>query len=128
MYGTDVRSLVLYTSTKTNPMTEVNRLSGEKGNQWFKLDTDIGAIPTNQEWMRIIIEGVVGEGATGKKKFFLMIFSSYFFKGDIAVDDISWMPNVPCGPEETTTTTTNAPIIPTTYRKYKSFRKKKHNL
>ena len=42
MYGEDIGSLVIYTSTKSNPMTEVNRITGEQGNQWIKLNTDIG--------------------------------------------------------------------------------------
>lgn len=68
MYGVDIGSLVIYTSTKVNPMTEVNRISGEQGNQWIKLDTDIGAITRNDQWLRIIIEAVVGAGVQGKMK------------------------------------------------------------
>ncbi len=66
MFGPDIGSLVIYTSTKSNSMTEVNRISGEQGNQWFKLNTDIGVAPQNQEWVRIIIEGVIGAGFLGK--------------------------------------------------------------
>jgi len=83
MFGPDIGSIAIYTSTKSNPMTEVNRLNGEKGNQWFKLDTDIGIIPQNQEWVRIIIEAVIGAGFLGKKKthlsFSMIFFISYLF-------------------------------------------------
>jgi hypothetical protein len=100
MHGEDIGSLVLYTSTKSNPMTEVNKITGEQGDQWMKLNTDIGITLQNNEWVRIIIEGVIGNG----------------FQGDIAVDDIVWSPNVTCAAGDTTTTPTS-PVIPTTYRK-----------
>ena len=100
MHGEDIGSLVVYTSTKSNPMTEVNRITGEQGDQWMKFNTDIGVALQDNEWVRIIIEGVVGTG----------------FQGDIAVDDIVWSPNVTCATGDTTTTPTN-PVIPTTYRK-----------
>lgn len=60
-------------------MTEVNRVSGEQGNQWIKLNTDIGAISQNQEWVRIIIEAVVGAGVQGRIKlfFFSLIILSF---------------------------------------------------
>ena len=87
---------------KTNPITEVNRVSGEKGNQWFQLNTDIGVQLQNKEWVRIIVEAVVGAG----------------FSGDIAIDDTAWLANVTCGSSQTTTTTIT-PVTPTTYRKFK---------
>jgi len=67
MYGEDVGSLVIYTSTKSNPMTEVNRITGEQGNQWKKLNTDIGVTLQDKESLRIIIEGVVGPYILGRK-------------------------------------------------------------
>ncbi len=70
MYGPDIGSLIIYTSTKANPMIEVNRLTGEKGNQWIKLSTDIGVTLQNKEWVRIIVEATVGNGFLGKRKFF----------------------------------------------------------
>ncbi len=65
MYGPDIASLVIYTSTKTKPMTEVNRITGEQGNQWIKLNTDIGVNLQNKEWLQIIIEGIVGASFQG---------------------------------------------------------------
>ncbi len=77
MYGEDIGSLVIYTSTKSNPMTEVNRITGEQGNQWKKLNTDIGVTLQDKESLRIIIEGVVGPSILGRKKtlFVLSIIS-----------------------------------------------------
>jgi hypothetical protein len=36
MYGEDTGSLVIYTNTKANTMTEVYKISGEQGDQWKK--------------------------------------------------------------------------------------------
>jgi len=83
MYGIDISSLVIYTSTKSNPMTEVARRSGEQGNQWMRLDTDIGAdigiTLQNNEWLRIIIEAIVGAGFQGRKIFFFNHFCLSLF-------------------------------------------------
>ncbi|CAF0847412.1 unnamed protein product, partial [Rotaria sordida] len=98
MYGPDIGSLIIYTSIKSKPMTEVYRINGEQGNQWNKLNVDIGATLQNQEWVRIIVEGVVGQG----------------YQGDISIDDLAWLPNVTCATTETTTTP-SGPVTPTTY-------------
>jgi hypothetical protein len=46
-----------------------------------------------------------------------LIFKYIFiFLGDIAVDDITWSPNVTCAAGDTTTTP-SGPVNPTTYRK-----------
>ena len=100
MYGDDIGSLVIYTSTKANPKTEVQRLSGNKGNMWLKLNVDIATSLQTKEWLRIIVEGVVGKS----------------YDGDISVDDITWSPNVTCLASDTTTTP-GGPVIPITYRK-----------
>ncbi|CAF4185562.1 unnamed protein product, partial [Rotaria sp. Silwood2] len=98
MYGVDIGSLVIYTSIKSKPMTEVYRINGEQGNEWKKLNVDIGVTLQNQEWVRIIVEGVVGRN----------------YQGDISVDDIAWSPSVTCAATETTTTP-SVPVVPTTY-------------
>jgi hypothetical protein len=119
MFGPNIGSLIIYTSTKANPMVEVNRLTGEKGNQWLKLDTDIGVPLQSKEWVRIIVEATVGDGFLGKRKCissFPSILSFDIYLGDIAIDDISWLPGITCLSADTTTTT-NAPSPPTTYRK-----------
>ncbi len=67
MYGVNIGSLVIYTNTKSNPMTEVNRITGEKGDQWMKLNTDIGVTLQNKDWVRIIVEGVIGQGFQGRR-------------------------------------------------------------
>jgi len=41
MYSVDIDSLVIYTSIKSNSMTEVKQISGEQSSQWIKLNTDI---------------------------------------------------------------------------------------
>lgn len=79
MYGPDIGSLIIYTSTKANPMIEVNRLTGEKGNQWIKLSTDIGVTLQNKEWVRIIVEATVGNGFLGKRKFFSFFLINFLF-------------------------------------------------
>ena len=122
MYGEDIGSLVIYMNTKTNSMSVIKRIDGEQGNQWKKLSTDIGIPLQEKEWIRIIIEGVVGSGFQGIKTekgttlslsitFFILIFL-----GDIAIDDIIWSPNVTCA-ATVTTTTPSGPVIPITYRK-----------
>jgi hypothetical protein len=71
MYGEDIGALVIYTSTKSNPLlTEVNRITGEQGNQWMKLNTDIGVTLQDTEWVRIVVEGVVGDSFQGTKMFY----------------------------------------------------------
>ena len=81
MYGPDIGSLVIYTSTKANPMTEVYRITGDQGNQWIKLNADIGVTLQNKEWVRIIVEAVVGNGYLGKRTFSSLTyrFSPLFF-------------------------------------------------
>ncbi|UJR31098.1 hypothetical protein I4U23_018606, partial [Adineta vaga] len=98
MHGEDIGSLVIYTSTKANPKTEVNRINGEQGNLWKKLNTDIAVTLQNREWVRIIVEGIAGPS----------------FQGDIAVDDITWSPNATCQSTDTTAASTT-PSVPTTY-------------
>lgn len=81
MHGEDIGSLIIYSNTKSNPRTEINRIEGEQGDQWIKLNTDIAVTLQENEWVRIIVEGVVGSDFQGKTKHinysFLMI--SLFF-------------------------------------------------
>ncbi|CAF4949449.1 unnamed protein product, partial [Rotaria magnacalcarata] len=98
MYGEDIGSLVIYTSTKTNPMTEVYRIQGEQGNQWNILNVDIGVTLQTNENLRIIIEGVVGVS----------------FQGDISIDDAVWTPSVTCSAVVVPTTPSGS-VSPTTY-------------
>ena len=118
MHGENIGSLVIYMSTKTHLMKEINRIYGEQGNQWKKLNTDIGIALQEKEWIQIIIEGVVGSGFQGikiKKGTALSLsitFLILIFLGDIAIDDIIWSPNVTY--ETTTTTTTTTPATPYT--------------
>lgn len=65
MYGWDIGSLVIYTSTKANPMTEVNRVDGEQGNQWYHLQTDINVSLQTKQYLRIIVKGVAGPDVQG---------------------------------------------------------------
>ena len=67
MHGEDIGALVIYTSTKSNPKTEVNRITGEQGNLWKQLTTDLAVNLQNRESVRIIVEGVAGKSFQGKK-------------------------------------------------------------
>ena len=120
MFGDDIGSLVIYTSTQANPMTEVNRVTGEQGDIWKKLSVDIAVNLQAKEWVRVIVEGVVGTGYLGTPKDFSHIIKTllFGFLGDIAVDDIVWSPNVTCAAGDTTTTP-GVPFTSTAYRKFK---------
>ncbi|CAF1593620.1 unnamed protein product, partial [Adineta ricciae] len=98
MHGEDIGALVIYTSTKSNPKTEVNRITGEQGNLWKQLTTDLAVNLQNRESVRIIVEGIAGNS----------------FQGDIAIDDITWSPGATCTSIDTTTTT-GTPTAPVTY-------------
>lgn len=116
MYGEDIGSLAIYTTTKTNQMTEIYRISGAQGNEWKILNVDVGVTLQDKEWMRIVIEGVVGQSYEGiQNKIFNVFDLNKFYLGDIAIDDLSWSPNITC-PTGELTTTTNAPSPMTTYR------------
>ncbi|CAF0718676.1 unnamed protein product [Adineta steineri] len=80
-------------------MTQINKIDGEQGDQWKQLHTDLAVPLQNNEWVRIIVEGVVGPG----------------FQGDISIDDITWSPSVTCTAEQSTTTTSTTPGVPITY-------------
>jgi hypothetical protein len=67
MYGSDIGSLVIYTSTQANPRTEVQRISGNQGNVWKPLTVDIAVTLQAKESVRIIVEGVVGVSHEGKE-------------------------------------------------------------
>ena len=66
MHGPSIGSLIIYTSTKTNPMTEVKRIDGEQGDQWYHLQTDINVSLQTKQYLRIIVKGVAGDGIQGK--------------------------------------------------------------
>lgn len=66
MYGFEIGSLVIYTSTQAQPRTEVQRISGNQGNVWKPLAVDIAVALQTKESVRIIVEGVVGVGYEGK--------------------------------------------------------------
>jgi hypothetical protein len=78
MYGSNIGSLAVYTSTKSNPMIEVNRITGEQGDRWIILDTNIDVTLQSKEWVRIIIEASVGSGAQGRKTLFFFLIDSLF--------------------------------------------------
>ena len=67
MYGFEIGSLVIYTSTQAQPRTEVQRISGNQGNVWKPLAVDIAVALQTKESVRIIVEGVVGVGYEGKR-------------------------------------------------------------
>lgn len=68
MFGPETGSLVIYTDTKANPMRKVNEIIGEQGNQWIQLNTDIAVTLQNKEYLRIVIEAVVGNGSLSRTK------------------------------------------------------------
>jgi hypothetical protein len=76
MYGEDTGSLVIYTNTKANTMTEVYKISGEQGDQWKKLSVDIAITLQDKEWIQIVVEGVIGSSFQGtlKSKDFSLLF------------------------------------------------------
>ena len=67
MYGFDIGSLVIYTSTPANPRTEVQRISGNQGDIWKSLTVDLAVVLQATESVRIIVEGVVGESHEGTR-------------------------------------------------------------
>lgn len=73
MFGPDTGSLVIYTDTKANPKTKVNEIIGEKGNQWIQLNTDIAVTLQSKEYLRILIEAVVGNGSLSKNEHFSLL-------------------------------------------------------
>ena len=79
MYGPDIGSLIIYTQTKTGPMTKVNEMIGEQGNQWIKLNTDVAVTFQSTDYLRIIVEAVVGKEFLGRKKNHLLLSSIDFF-------------------------------------------------
>lgn len=125
MFGPDIGSLIIYTQTKTGPMVKVNEIIGEQGNQWMKLSTDIAITLQSTDYLRIVVEAVVGKEFLGKREKIFCFFDRSFSAihlGDIAVDDITWLPGLTCASGNTTTTSTT-PTTPTTYRKRNSRRK-----
>ena len=65
MHGSDIGSLVIYSSTKTQQMNEIQRIDGEQGNVWKQLDVDLNVNLNDKEYLRIIVEGVVGGSFQG---------------------------------------------------------------
>ena len=84
----------MYTNSSENGLNKISTISGQQGFQWRQLTLEI----TSTSVYRILLEAIIGDGNLG----------------DIAVDDITYTENVPCGsltPITTTTTTTYPPTL-----------------
>lgn len=74
MFGVNINSLRIYRENfEFGPMEVVVNITGQQDDAWLRLDTPL----TSNAPFRVIIEAVVGHG----------------YKGDIAIDDISFTPD-----------------------------------